>query len=169
MENQTTTPINVSEIMEGIRAEIKEMGYSSDMLSFADVANDGEVEMELEQFDADMLRHNVQYLAANHRLEPYPDLSGNPVTVFFKKLARKLTRFDVEPCAAEQSSLNASIAQAQQQIELYIQESRQHSTRVLLERIEMLELQQKNARIAMAQMQEQIQLLQEKLSREEQA
>ncbi len=169
MDHQTTTPINVSEIMEGIRAEIKEMGYSSDMLSFADVPNDEEVKIELEQFDADMLRQNVQYLAVNHRLEPYPVLSGNPLTVFFKKIARKLTRFDMEPCIAEQSSINASISQAQQQIELYIQESRQHSTRVLLERIEMLELQQKNARIAMSQMQAQIQALQEKLSQEEQA
>lgn len=163
MENQTTPKINVAEIMESIRAEIQEMGYSSDMLSFADIRSDAEAEMEMEQFDADMLRHDVQYLTANHRLEPYPKLSGNPVSVFFKKIARKLTRFDMEPCAAEQSSFNASVAQAQQQIELYIQESRLHSTRVLLERIEILELQQKNAHIAMAQMQAQIQALQQQL------
>ena len=29
--------VNVEEIMSGIRAEIQEKGYSSDMLSFADV------------------------------------------------------------------------------------------------------------------------------------
>lgn len=168
MENQTT-PIDVSEIMENIRAEIKEMGYSSDMLSFADVAEGNETELELEQFDADILRHNVQYLAANHRLEPYPETTGGGISAVLKKLARALTRFDLEPCAAEQSSINASIAQAQQQIELYIQESRQHSTRILLERIEMLELQQKNTRIAMAQLQEQIRLLQQKQVQEEEA
>jgi len=43
-----------------------------------------------------------------------------------------------------------------------------HSTRALLERIEMLELQQKNMRINIDQMQEQIRLLQDKLSEEEQ-
>ena len=32
--------VNVEEIMSGIRAEIQEKGYSSDMLSFADVPAD---------------------------------------------------------------------------------------------------------------------------------
>ena len=85
------------------------------------------------------------------------------MAVFFKKVIRKLVSFYVEPYAAEQSSLNANIAQAQTQIELYIQESRMHSTKVLLERIEELELQQKNAKIAMDQMQAQIAALQSKL------
>lgn len=168
MENQNRIPIDVSEIMESIRKEIKEMGYSSEMLSFADVHNDDTLEMELEQFDADMLHSDVQYLAAHHRLEPYPALGGNAIGNFFRKLVRKLTQKDIAPCLAEQSSLNASMAQAQQQIELYIQESRQHSTKVLLERIEVLELQQKNTRIVMEQMQAQIKTLTEKLSREEQ-
>ena len=145
MENQNTSPINVSEIMDGIREEIKEKGYSSDMLSFADVPSD------------------IQYVNANHRVDPYRPISGNPVAVFFKKVIRKLVSFYVEPYAAEQSSLNANIAQAQTQIELYIQESRMHSTKVLLERIEELELQQKNAKIAMDQMQAQIAALQSKL------
>lgn len=165
MENQTNSPINVAEIMEGIRAEIKEKGYSSEMLSFVDVPCDADNGDFSERFDADMLHGNVQYVNANHLVDPYRPLSGNPVAVFFKKVIRKLVSFYVEPYAAEQSSLNANIAQAQSQVELYIQESRMHSTKVLLERIEALELQQKNSKIAMEQMQAQIAQLQEKLDR----
>lgn len=167
MENQTNQSIDVSEIMEQIRTEIKEKGYSSDMLSFADVTNDADSDTSGERFDADMLRANVQYISTHHRVDPYRPLAGNPIAVFFKKVIRKLVSFYVEPYAAEQSSLNANIAQAQQQTEMYILESRMHSTKALLERIEELELQQKNNKIAMEQMQSQIALLQAKCSGEE--
>ena len=73
----------------------------------------------------------------------------------------------MEPYAAEQSSLNANIAQAEQQVELYIQESRMHSTKELLDKVEALELQQKNTKIAMEQMQAQIAALQAKLNGED--
>ncbi len=168
MENQSNTSVNVSEIMKQIREEIQEKGYSSEMLSFADVPSEPESGAYTERFDADMLHQNVQYVIANHRVDPYRPLAGNPLSIFCKKVIRKLISFYVEPYAAEQSSLNANVAQAQAQIELYIQESRMHSTKVLLERIEMLELQQKNAKIAMEQMQAQIAQLQTKLAEEEQ-
>ena len=152
--------VNVEEIMSGIRAEIQEKGYSSDMLSFADVPADADAGIYVERFDADMLRGNVQYISEHHRVDPYRPLSGNPVAVFFKKVLRKFMSFYVEPYAAEQSSLNANIAQAEQQVELYIRESRMHSTKELLEKVEALELQQKNTKIAMEQMQAQIAALQ---------
>mgnify|MGYP003238200343 CR=1 FL=1 len=48
--------VNVEEIMSGIRAEIQEKGYSSDMLSFADVPADADAGIYVVRFDADMLR-----------------------------------------------------------------------------------------------------------------
>ena len=51
-------------------------------------------------------------------------------------------------------------------VELYIRESRMHSTKELLEKVEALELQQKNTKIAMEQMQAQIAALQAKLGEE---
>ena len=146
--------VNVEEIMSGIRAEIQEKGYSSDMLSFADVPADADAGIYVERFDADMLRGNVQYISEHHRVDPYRPLSGNPVAVFFKKVLRKFMSFYVEPYAAEQ------------QVELYIRESRMHSTKELLEKVEALELQQKNTKIAMEQMQAQIAALQAKLGEE---
>ena len=146
--------VNVEEIMSGIRAEIQEKGYSSDMLSFADVPADADAGIYVERFDADMLRGNVQYISEHHRVDPYRPLAGNPVAVFFKKVLRKFMSFYVEPYAAEQSSLNANIAQAEQQVEL-------------LDKVEALELQQKNTKIAMEQMQAQIAALQAKLNGED--
>ena len=93
MENQTNQSIDVSEIMEQIRTEIKEKGYSSDMLSFADVPNDADSDTSGERFDADMLRANVQYISTHHRVDPYRPLAGNPIAVFFKKVIRKLVSF----------------------------------------------------------------------------
>ena len=80
--------VNVEEIMSGIRAEIQEKGYSSDMLSFADVPADADAGIYVERFDADMLRGNVQYISEHHRVDPYRPLAGNPVAVFFKKVLR---------------------------------------------------------------------------------
>ena len=161
--------VNVEEIMSGIRAEIQEKGDSSDMLSFADVPADADADagIYVERFDADMLRGNVQYISEHHRVDPYRPLAGNPVAVFFKKVLRKFMSFYVEPYAAEQSSLNANIAQAEQQVELYIRDSRMHSTKELLDKVEALELQQKNTKIAMEQMQAQIAALQAKLNGED--
>ena len=62
--------VNVEEIMSGIRAEIQEKGYSSDMLSFADVPADADAGIYVERFDADMLRGNVQYISEHHRVDP---------------------------------------------------------------------------------------------------
>ena len=52
-------------------------------------------------------------------------------------------------------------------MELYIRESRMHSTKELLDKVEALELQQKNTKIAMEQMQAQIAALQAKLNGED--
>ena len=52
-------------------------------------------------------------------------------------------------------------------MELYIRESRMHSTKELLDKVEALELQQKNTKIAMEQMQVQIAALQAKLNGED--
>ena len=129
--------VNVEEIMSGIRAEIQEKGYSSDMLSFADVPRRcrcrdlcGTVRC------GHAPRQRAVYSANTHRVDPYRPLAGNPVAVFFKKVLRKFMSFYVEPYAAEQSSLNANIAQAEQQVELYIRESRMHSTKELLDKVE---------------------------------
>ena len=68
--------VNVDEIMSGIRAEIQEKGYSSDMLSFADVPADADAGIYVERFDADMLRGNVQYISEHHRVDPYRPLAA---------------------------------------------------------------------------------------------
>ncbi len=168
MEKSNPASINVTDIMKDIREEIKKKGYSSDMLSFADVPLDVQDTDNMARFDTDILHSNVEYLSHSCTAKLGNPNTGNPFSRFFKRLAVRMLGFYLEPYADKQNSLNACTAQAQEQVELYIQESRMHSTRALLERIEMLELQQKNMHINMDQMQEQIRLLQDKLSEEEQ-
>ena len=94
--------INTEEIMAQIRQEIKEQGLTSDMLSFEDIpyrkpAQGGSAE------------EIMAWLDSHHYVQPYKQLSGNPVSVFGKKTVRKLTKFYIEPIAAEQSDVNANI------------------------------------------------------------
>ena len=84
-----------------------------------------------------------------------------------RKLARKMTRFYVEPIAEEQSAVNASLVQAMQEVELFIQESQEQNQQALHDRIEMLELQQKNNRLQIEQLREQVQALQAALHAKE--
>ncbi len=166
MEKQFTDTVNVSEIMEHIRTEIQEKGYSSDMLSFSDVPLETEGDDPTDTFDMDALQNSLQYYNNHHTVPLERPLKGNPFTVLLKKIMRHFLRFYAEPYAAEQNSLNACTAQAQAQIGLYIQESRMHSTKALLERIEVLELQQKNTHLEIEQLQAQIRLLQKKCGEE---
>lgn len=168
METQTASTVDVTRIMEDIRTEIKEKGYQSEILSFADVPLESASEYRNEHFDTDILHNNVQYLTANHTIELERNLSGNPIGMIWHKLMRRIMRFYIAPYAEAQNGINANLTQAQQQIELYIRESRMYSTKALLERIEMLELQQKNAKLQIEQQQAQITRLQEKLAEEAQ-
>lgn len=167
MKEQAENSVQVSDIMEEIRAEIKEKGYTGDMLSFADVPMESEEGESAERFDTDLLRSSVQYYNAHHNVALDRPLTGNPVTVALKKLVRKCTRFYAEPYVREQNGLNACTSQFQTQMEMYVQESRAHNNKALLERIETLELQQKNTRLEMDKMQNQIRALQEKLDQME--
>lgn len=167
MEKQTTATVDVTKIMEEIRAEIQEKDYHSEMLSFADVPLESDFETAAERFDTDLLHRSVQYMNANHTVQLERPLSGNPIRMLWNRLVRRMVRFYVAPYVEHQNELNAAAAQAQTQIERYIQESRMHSTKAFLERIEVLELQQKNAKLMMQQQQAQIVALQEKLSSKE--
>lgn len=95
--------INIEQIMADIKKEIKEKGLTADMLSFDDIpykktAQGGSPEEALD------------YVTAHYYVQPYAEITGNPVKVFFKKAMRKLMRFYVEPMVMEQNDLNANTA-----------------------------------------------------------
>ena len=55
-------------------------------------------------------------------VNPYRPLQGNKITVFFKKVIRKLVYFFVEPIVMAQDGFNASLVRLMNQMGCYIDE-----------------------------------------------
>lgn len=98
MENGS---INIEEIMAEIKRSIKEQGLTADMLSFEDVPY-------RKTAQGGTAREALDYITFHYYIQPYKELKGNPVKVFFKKVIRKLVKFYVEPAVMEQNDFNAN-------------------------------------------------------------
>lgn len=148
MSEQNIT-VNVEEIMREIRAEIKEKGLDSSMLSFEDVPMDGAhavpaaVSPTGAGFDIAVLNDCAGYLEAHDQIDPYKPIAGNPVFVFVKKVIRKLLKFYMVPIISEQNAINRQVTNAVRQMSLYAGgNDRDINTAELMARLEELELRQ---------------------------
>lgn len=97
--------INVEEIMEEIRKEIKEKGYTNDMLSFDDVVTSKSGHKTLEEY--------YDILNATWNIPAYRVLSGGKgplgrAKVFVKKVLRKIMKFYIEPIVSAQTEFNGN-------------------------------------------------------------
>lgn len=113
------TVIDVEKIMESIRAEIKEKGYTPDMLSFNDVKK---VEGEYETFNYQELRFQVTEMNHHCVIPWYRDLYGNKIKQLFKKIIRKLISFIIAPMSEEQTRYNVETVRAMNQMVAYIEQ-----------------------------------------------
>lgn len=98
MENGS---INIEEIMAEIKQKIKEQGLTADMLSFEDVPYKKNAQ-------SGSASEALDYISTHYYIQPYKELQGNGVKVFFKKVLRKLMKFYVEPVVFEQNDFNAN-------------------------------------------------------------
>lgn len=129
--------VNVNEIMKEIRNDIQEKGYTNDMLSFDDVIVDvgtGHVT----KFDK--VKFNEEIFNINHEwnVQAYRPLQGGKVSVFFKKVIRRLVYFFVEPIVLAQDGFNASLVRMMNQMNCYIDEQNEQ-IKELKEKIDELE------------------------------
>lgn len=96
--------INVEEIMEGIRKNIRESGADKIPLTFAEKPvqpthdSSGDINSRLNEA--------VSYLSYNYEVQPYQLLTGNPIKCFVKKVIRKVVSFFFLPIVAQQNTLN---------------------------------------------------------------
>ena len=120
--------INTEEIMKQIRAEIKEKGLDSSMLSFEEIPFQQEVSHAAQNFQLASLQQSADYLNIRNQIEPYKPLEGNFLVVFIKKVIRKLVKFYLLPIITEQNALNLHTANAVSQMNLYIQEQQKKMT-----------------------------------------
>lgn len=105
MPDKTENSICIEDIMNEIRAEIKEKGYDSSMLSFEDITCDTSLN-DRESVNTEDFSKNLQYVNLNGSVQPYKELSGGKLVVLFRKVLRKLIKFYIEPVVDDQNQLN---------------------------------------------------------------
>lgn len=134
--------INVEKIMEEIREEIKEKGYTSDMLSFRDIETCDVKYDEFAQSEYDSAVHNMGVYSY---VPWYRDLSQSKMKRIIQKVIRKFSAFLIAPISDQQSDFNYEATRAFKQIAGYIEqtetllESQKKTVELLEERIEKLE------------------------------
>jgi len=168
MENNNT--LCIEDIMEEIRREIKEKNLSSDMLSFEDVPYKKSEEMgngagNLNE-EAEI---SLKYINSHYSVQPYKQLCGNPLSVFVKKVIRKLTKFYVEPIVAEQNEFNGHAVKVINAVNNLGKADKDSAQEIsdLINRIEVLELNQKNLSIKLELLEKENKSLKEELGKQE--
>lgn len=140
--------INIEEIMQQIRAEIKEKGYTNDMLSFNDIVADS-VEMNVDKFDKVLLNEEIYSLNSfwnvqtEHALVSAGGLKTK-LSVFIKKVIRKLIRFYIIPIVSEQNTFNANVVRTMNLVNCYITENERLSETVIINQEHIEKLIQEN-------------------------
>lgn len=131
--------INVEEIMSQIREEIKEAGYTNDILSFNDVDADDGI-FVFESFDEGKFAKEVMGMNHSWSIQTYRDLGSRGPVGFIKKVIRKCIRFYVDPVVEDQNQFNAYMVRTMNLMNCYIKE--QKETIDILER-QVIDLKEK--------------------------
>lgn len=123
--------INIEKIMQEIREEITEKGYTNDMLSFNDIILDSS-DLSVSKFDK--VRFNEDLYSLNHfwDVKAYRPIVDNgslksKVITFIRKVIRKSVKFYVEPITAEQNAFNAVTVRLFNMMECYISENKKNA------------------------------------------
>ena len=113
--------INIEEIMNEIRQNIKERGYDKEPLSFEDVAMSEPAVSEDTHFSMTEFLTELNYMNRNccNSLN-VPVESRNSIGVFVKKMIRKCTRFIVFPIVNFQNAYNVSNVRCINQLKEYV-------------------------------------------------
>lgn len=162
MENNN---IDIEEIMAQIKREIKEKNLTSDMLSFEDVPYKKPVQVSRSgNASLDDADEALSFMNAHYYVQPYKPITGNPLKVFIKKVIRKLTKFYVEPVVFEQNEFNASTVSILNILSNIAQNQEPCEMDVLAEKLETIELAQRELLIRIETLERENSLLKEELA-----
>lgn len=118
--------VDVEKIMEEIRRNIKERGYTKEMLSFSEAASDAEIQNGIPVDDAVYneaeLNQYLQSARAGHNIPYYEPMAGNKVKVFAKRVVRKLMAFQMQPLRDRQNQFNYNIVQSVREMAVHMAE-----------------------------------------------
>lgn len=117
MEN--TNKIDVEKIMQEIREDIKEKGYTNEMLSFHEV----QVQTEgVNTFNKNEYKHILHNINMNCNVPWYRDIAQGGVIGFIKKVVRKMCAFLIAPISDQQNLFNGEVTKEFNQITGYMDE-----------------------------------------------
>lgn len=114
--------IDVEEIMEKIREDIKEKGYKDSDLSFSDVPLSIPLNNDIEIFNLDVLLEKLKEANESVGVHYYNVIESRGIKGIIKKAIRKTLKFLLYPLCQGQERNNAFSIQAMNQMLLYIQE-----------------------------------------------
>lgn len=155
--------VNIENIMNEIRQEIKEKGYTYDMLSFSEVSVANSICSEctsMAEIEDDLHYLNTSYTVASHN-----PIAGNKIFSIFKKIIRKLIKFYIEPIVYAQNEFNAVNVRLLNNLTALIKKrsdqkkNDENDVRELSDKLSTLELQLKTAASEIRMLNERIALL----------
>lgn len=154
---ETEKEINVEEIMNEIRAEIKRKGYKEKDVRFADInisyadnTDLDSVEFSVDTYKKQLLLLNMQK-SVNSSKTLYADSRAGKIEIFFKKAFRKCARFYVEPIVSGQNEYNETNAMLMSQLYAAVKRAKRLEKRVeeLEKRIEKIEKKDESSKAAL--------------------
>lgn len=115
--------INVEEIMEEIRRDIREKGYREENFDFTKVVSEGNLVESEKHFQMDELQIQLNNMVSFCNNPIYFPLQGNPIKVFIQRVIRRGVLFVIFSAFQFQNRFNASIMSFSRQVELFIRET----------------------------------------------
>lgn len=112
--------INVQKIVEEIRKEIEEKGYTEDMLSFHEIPIENE--LLTDEFQMSEWKNNLKMANARCQINYYREIPQTGIKKFIKRVIRKLAGFLIIPIIEEQNDFNAYVVRCLNQVDKLIDE-----------------------------------------------
>jgi|GEM_PF-2008866 len=127
------TKINIEEIMEEIRQEIRDKGISGDLLDFSDPSLGG---FTVPLFNPQEMLMDLQAVHGNYYVDPVRPL-GDGLKGKIKKALRKSVLFYIKPMVEDQNLYNINVLDTLKQMYAYVCAQETYKKRMdrMLERI----------------------------------
>lgn len=142
-DQNAQSSVDIEKILQEIRQEIEEKGYTYDQLDFQDIPIPHQQKYQkYDHFDPARFAQELQQLNAFKEVQAHrPLATGIPaigfLVVFVKKVIRKLTRFYIEPIVRDQNQWNTMAVGCLQSVEAFVEQSSQEQQN--LQKLEELE------------------------------
>ncbi|WP_124065160.1 hypothetical protein [Clostridium sp. E02] len=122
--------IDIEKIMQEIRQDIKEKGYTNEMLSFEDVVMVSSENKTIEEY--------LDLMNGSWNIQPYKILQSGfgfvgKLKNFIKKIIRKTIKFYIEPIVSEQDEFNANNVRILNKFYDYMESSNQKIEKLEIE------------------------------------